>query len=173
MKVWLVILHFAHDALFLFVSRSRPLPGFKPTPRDMAHRRWDLPAGSFFNLFFVLWWFPHKWHELWWCVCLERVVRAEKSNKSFKLNDFSIIYPKFCDHHGQLSASRFTTQVLIHFCAFIKVSLTSFSFTWESKQLSDATHMLINHTPKKKEGRENTDGTLLALSMSYFGHVGM
>lgn len=77
----------------------------------------------------------------------------KKSNKSFKLNDFSIIYPKFCDHHGQLSASRFTTQVLIHFCAFIKVSLTSFSFTWESKQLSDATHMLINHTQKKKRGQ--------------------
>lgn len=28
----------------------RPLPGFKPTPRDMAHRRWDFSAGTVFSL---------------------------------------------------------------------------------------------------------------------------
>lgn len=41
---------------------------------------------------------------------------------------------------------------------------------------SDATHMLsatLGKKEKQNEARENTDGTLLALSKAYFGHVGM
>lgn len=37
-----------------FMFLLRPLPGFKPTSRDMAHRRWDLPESCFFFFFFPL-----------------------------------------------------------------------------------------------------------------------
>lgn len=80
--VMLGSVHSQHTLFFLF----RPLPGLKPTPRDMAHRRWDLPAGCFSSqsVFCCDDFLINGSHEAPWRVCLERLENTETSKKKKK-----------------------------------------------------------------------------------------
>lgn len=175
--VMLGSVHSQHTLFFLF----RPLPGLKPTPRDMAHRRWDLPAGCFSSesVFCCDDFLINGSHEAPWRVCLERLENTETSKKKKKHSvlfsaEGNLLLNALCP--GFLSSLQLFISLLnvpLFHCCQKMSTLLQLNLSAEHK-LSDATHMPINHTtPNKKEARENTVGTLLALCMSYFGHVGM
>ena len=68
-SIWTCGLTVLCFSLFLF----RPLPGFKPTPRDMAHRRW---AAVYFPFSFSSWGF------------LERLVNTENLKNTTNASHF-------------------------------------------------------------------------------------
>lgn len=94
-SIWTCGLTVLCFSLFLF----RPLPGFKPTPRDMAHRRW---AAVYFPFSFSSWGF------------LERLVNTENLKIYNKyITFYSAFKGKVCPKNNLSSVFVSSTSLLM------------------------------------------------------------
>lgn len=141
----------------VFFSLVRPLPGFKPTPRDMAHRRWDVPAGwlcSYSGLFICLWQPLRLTMSLVW---------THRRKQKFTKRYIRVFTQENC---------YFVTVVLWMLWSWAQKAKGDLWVSGaEETGFSDATHSLLGRITRI-EALENTVQTLLTLFMSYFGQVG-